>query len=490
MNSLLTHHRTALTLLCALSLSVCARAQSARVNSIPTPHPLDPATNSTNPSASATQSQNPYLGSVTVLPLQPGVVKLSLADAVKYALRANLGLIDSSVARTEARAQRLRAMSQLLPHLEGTISQHYTVLNSIAATGGQKVGLPANIGPYSDMAAQLEMSASALDLHSLYQYRSAGHNATAAAFGEQDSRNIVVLAAASSYIAIAASESRVRADQAALDSATTLETLMKDRVEHGVSPKIEWIRAQVATRTAQQRLDLARIQLAKDKFALTRVIGLPVEQQIELTTPLSYHTAPSETLQTALTSAVDHRSDLKAAVELSKAADATLHSAQARRLPTIKVNATYGTAGITANHLYDDFDVSGSVRIPLFTGGEITADVREAGTLAARRRAECEDLRNRVSFDVRSALLDLEGAEQSVSVATQNLDLAKEGLKEAQDRFDVGLSNSLDLVEGQEAQVEAQDNYISSLYAHNLAKLMLIRATGTAEQDLATYVGD
>lgn len=461
-----------------------------RVNSIPTPHPLDPATNSTNPSASATQSQNPYLGSVTVFPLQPRVVTLSLEDAVRYALRANLGLIDSGIANREARAQRLRAMSQLLPQLDGIVSQHYALTNTITSTGGQKVGLPADIGPYSYMSARLELTANVLDLHSLYQYRSAVHSASAADFSEQDSRNIVVLAAASSYIAIAASESRVRADQAAMDSAIALETLMKDRVEHGVSPKIEWIRAQVAARTAQQRLDLARIQLAKDRFALARVIGFPVEQEIELTTHLSYLAAPDATLDEELARAYDRRSDLKAAVEASRAADSSLRSSEARRLPTVKVGASYGAGGITANHLYDDFNVGGSVQIPLFTGGAITADVHEAATLAARRRAERDDLRNRVSFDVRSAWLDLEGAEQSVSVATQNLELAKEGLKEAHDRFDVGLSNSLDLVEGQEAQVEAQDNYISSLYAHNLAKLMLIRATGTAEQDLATYLGD
>lgn len=490
MNIAMKHHGPELALFCMLSTCLCVQAQNVRVNSIPTPHPLDPATNSTNPSASATQSQNPYLGSITVLPLQPGVVKLSLADAVQYALRANLGLIDSGVARDEARAQRLRALSEVLPHLEGSISQHYTLTNAIAATGGEKVGLPAVIGPYSDQSAELDLTENALDLHALYQYRSSGQNAAAAAFSEKDSRNIVVLAAASAYIAISASESRVRADQAALDSATTLETLMKDRVEHGVSPKIEWIRAQVAARTAQQRLDLARIQAAKDKFALARIIGLPVEQQIELTTQLSYRNAPSEDLNTELSRAADRRNDLKAAVESSKAAQSALRAAQARRLPMIRINASYGTAGVTSAHLYDDFDVSGSVRIPLFTGGEITSEVHEAGTLAVRRRAECDDLRNRVSFDVRSAWLDLEGAERSVSVATQNLELAKEGLKEAQDRFDVGLSNSLDLVEGQEAQVEAQDNYISSLYAHNLAKLMLIRATGTAEQDLASYVGD
>jgi outer membrane protein TolC len=127
--------------------------------------------------------------------------------------------------------------------------------------------------------------------------------------------------------------------------------------------------------------------------------------------------------------------------------------------------------------------------VPLFTGGEIAADVSAAKATQVRRHAEYRDLEARVQYDVRSAFLDLQGAERSVSVAGQNLDLAKEGLKEARDRFDVGLSNALEVIEAQRAIAEAEDNYISSIYAHNLAKLMLIRSTGTAEKDLQSYVG-
>ena len=60
---------------------------------------------------------------------------------------------------------------------------------------------------------------------------------------------------------------------------------------------------------------------------------------------------------------------------------------------------------------------------------------------------------------------------------------------QAQDRFDVGLANALELMQAQQAIAEAENNYISSLYAHNLAKLMLIRSTGTAERDLQAYMG-
>jgi outer membrane protein TolC len=412
-----------------------------------------------------------------------------LIEAVQLALRSNLGLIDTEQANASSRAARVRELSALLPHLNANASQHYSLISSTTATGGLKVGLPSLIGPYSYQSLDLELSQDVADANALYRLRSASQESAASAMSNLDSRNIVVLAAASAYIAIASSQSRVRADQAELVSAKALETLMYDRVEHGISPKIDLIRAKVAERTAEQRLDMAQIQLQKDKLALTRIIGLPIEQQFDLTTPLSYHDAPAFDLQTMLDAAQANRYDLKAAATMEAASVSAIKAAGARRLPTLSVGASYGGGGITPSHLYNTFDVGGSIRVPLFTGGEIAADVSAAKATQVRRHAEYRDLEARVQYDVRSAFLDLQGAERSVSVAGQNLDLAKEGLKEARDRFDVGLSNALEVIEAQRAIAEAEDNYISSIYAHNLAKLMLIRSTGTAEKDLQSYVG-
>lgn len=467
----------------------CLWSQTVRENTIPTPRPLDPSTNSTNPSTSATQAQNPFLGSITIVPLEPGVRMLSLDDAVQLALRANLGLIDARQATSIARAERMRVLSELLPHLNALATEHYVETESDAAVGGKKAGLSHIIGPYSYASMGLDLSENALNLSTLHRLRAARSEDAAVAANDLDSRNIVVLAAASSYIAIEASQSRVRVDEAELASAQAVEKLMKDRVERGVSPRIEWIRAQVAERTAQQRLDLAKVQMQKDKYALTRVIGLPIEQEFDLATPLGYQGAPLAALDALLARARDNRNDLKAAAHLKQSAVEAVKAEQARRLPTVDIDAQYGTAGITPAHLYSNFNVSGTLRVPLFTGGAIATDVHKAKSGEIRRSAEYEDLDNRVRYDVRSACLDVQSAERSVSVASQNLDLAKEGMKEAKDRFDVGVSNFVDLLEGQQELAEAEDNYISSVYAHNLSKLMLIRATGTAEKDLSLYVG-
>src|SRR5260370_19363247 len=86
-------------------------------SSISTPRPINPAAGTTNPSTLATQGQNPYLGSTPSGKATDEVIPLTLRAAIERGLRYNLGLIESNQSSAEGRAQRLRALSALLPDL-------------------------------------------------------------------------------------------------------------------------------------------------------------------------------------------------------------------------------------------------------------------------------------------------------------------------------------------------------------------------------------
>ena len=110
-------------------------------NTITTPRPFDPALNTTSPSSFATQSQNPFLGSVPDKTVVPGVLSLTLQDAVQRALQSNLGMVDSRHTDAEARAARIRALAPLLPHLSLDAAQHYETFDE-NVVGGQFLGIP------------------------------------------------------------------------------------------------------------------------------------------------------------------------------------------------------------------------------------------------------------------------------------------------------------------------------------------------------------
>jgi len=479
--------------LAATFASSAASAQSTSSfsplsNNITTPRPFDPGTNTTNPSALAVQTQNPYLGSVPTSPLVPGTLQLSLTDAVNRALRANLGLIDTEQEHAQSRAARMRALSVLLPQLSAELDGSFRnfPLNTI---GGQKLGLPNMIPEYNYQTANISYRQNLVDLSAIHEVKAARAEEKSSEAALADARNIVVLASTSAYLQVLASQSRVRTAEADLASAQALEALLNDRVKREVSPEIDAIRAHVARESAEQRLALAQVRLERDKLGMTRIIGLPVEQDFALTTELGFVAAPGDSLDTLLQQATVARQDLKAAAARVEFARQQVKAQSAERLPALEVRANGGETGVNFGHAYGTYEVEGRLSLPIFTGRRIEANVLTAQATLQRREAELADLQQRTRYDVRTSLLDLRAADKSVEVAHTNLTLANEGMRQAKDRFEAGVSNSFELIQAQQAVASAEDNDIESVYAHNLAKLMLIRSVGTAEHDYTTYLG-
>ena len=272
-------------------------------------------------------------------------------------------------------------------------------------------------------------------------------------------------------------------------SSQGLESLLKDRVKQEVSPEIDSIRATVTRQSAEQRLALAQVRLEKDKLGLTRIIGLQVDQEFVLTTELGFTKAPQQDLDTLVQEAAGSRQDLKAAAARVEFSRQRVKAQTSKRLPEIEIHANGGETGVNFAHDYGSYELAGRLSVSIFTGRRIEADVITAEATLRRRQAEYKDLQQRTRYDVRSALLDLRAADTSVDVAKANLQLANEGLRQAKDRFEAGVSNSLELIQAEQAVASAEDNNIASVYAHNLAKLILVRSTGTAERDYTTYLG-
>lgn len=472
----------------ALVLSAGARCQSTGAtsyssNSIDTPRPFDPGQNTTNPSALAEQVQNPFLGSVPAGPVVPGVLPLSIHDAVSRALRANLGLIDTQQEDTQAKAARIKALSTLLPQLSADATQDYRnfVENAIGLDGA----LPA----FNFQTAHINLEQRLLDLSALHTAAAARQSLEASRAGLNDARNIVVLAATSSYLLVAASQVRLQTAKTQLLTAEATETLIQDRVVHDVSPQIEGIRAKVIRRSTEQRVAVASATFEKDKLALTRIIGLPIAQAFQLTDGLIYASAPEKSLEQLIDVVRNQRQDIRAASARLQAAAQTVKAQSAQKLPIILIKANAGETGYNYVRSIPDYEVGAQVSIPLFTGRRIEADVLDARAVMNRRQAELADIHARAIYDVRTALFDLNAAQTSVDVSVDNVKLATEGLRQARDRFQNGVTTSVDLIRAQQDVAEAEDNRIASIYAHSLAKLMLIRATGTAEANYLTYLG-
>ena len=167
----------------------------------------------------------------------------------------------------------------------------------------------------------------------------------------------------------------------------------------------------------------------------------------------------------------------------------SMKAAKSERLPTLGFTADYGTIGATPGNSHGTFTTAASLRIPIFQGGRVRGEVLQAESQLARARAQLNDTRGRIEHDVRTALLDVNAAAQQIELAESSRRLAQEQLQQSQDRFSAGIAGNLEVVQAQEAVAGAEENFISSLFNHNIAKLRLARALGVAEEATKNYLG-
>ncbi len=490
--------RTGVIILLLLSVGALAisHAQTAGSSgySIPTPRPINPAASTTNPSALATQGQNPYLGSTPAGTVTGETIPLSLHDAVQRGLRYNLGLIESSQATADVRAQRLRALSALLPDLsvKGVQALEDLSLKEI----GLKLppipgfpGLPATTGNFGFEDARVNLTQTIYSAELYNQYRAQKQTEQASSLSTKDARDVVVYVVGVAYLQAVASTARLESARAQLASARELDKQTADQVKNEVSPEIDSIRAQVERQTAEQRVVDATNELEKDKLTLARITGIPIDQKFSLADAVEYRPLPGLTLPLAIAQALESRADLRSAEARIRAAQYELHSKRAQHLPTLSLHADFGGAGVNTASFSQVYTVAGSISIPIFTSGRIRADVDQAHADLARRQAEYEDLKGRVAYDVRVAWLDVEASDSGLKVAERNRALAERALAQSRDRYSNGVTNYLEVLQAEEAVAGAHENYIQSLYSFNVAKIALSRAMGVAERRFADFFG-
>ena len=147
-------------------------------------------------------------------------------------------------------------------------------------------------------------------------------------------------------------------------------------------------------------------------------------------------------------------------------------------------------SGFQSDSMAPNWTAAATLSIPIFQGGRVEADVKNDRAIQKQRQAQVDNLRGSIEQDVQNALLDLKAASEQVEVAKTGLDYAQQTLEQSQDRFAAGVTNNVEVIQAQQQLASANEQYIASLYGHNIAKVLLARAIGNAEQAVRQYLAE
>ncbi len=412
-----------------------------------------------------------------------GTMRITLNDAVKLALKQNptqqIGLINAA----EAVQQKNISRADLLPQANLNVADSANRINLQAQFGGEPIGqFPHHIGPYQLFSAGPSFSTPIFDLSLWKRYQSAQANVTAAKENSDSTREQVILMVVSQYIGTLRAMANVTASQSRVDLAQALYDQAADLQQNGVGTGIDTLRANVELQNEKQRLIEADNDRESSLFGLSKLLNLDPRQKIELADSLSFFETPQPAVDESIDQALENRPEWKVLAAQEKAAHYDKQSAQYRRVPTLAFDGYWDYLGTSINNGIPTYKYEAAFNVPLITSGRIKAQVTTANLELQKLDQQREDLRNQIALDVKTSLLNLQSARSEVQVANLGVELAKQEVDQARDRFQAGVANNIEVIQAQDSLSRANDNQILALYRFNQARADYARAIGAMEK--------
>jgi len=411
-------------------------------------------------------------------------LRLTLDQAVARALKQNPTAQIAILTAAQAEQDKNIARAELLPQANARISDEAQKVNLRAQFGGVPAfpGLPKSLGPYQLFSAGPSVSAPVFDLTLWQRYQAARNTADASKANSLSTREQVILLAVSQYIGTLRAVANVQASQSRVDLAQALYNQAADLQKEGVGTGIDTLRANVELQNEKQRLLEAENERETSLYGLSRLLNLDPRQKIELADSLSFFDTPQPEVEASIEAALGNRQEWQALASQIKAAESQKKAAQDSRLPNVRFDGTFAYVGTSGNSTLPTYTYQGSVNLPLFTGGRIRAEVVRADLEIRKLDEQRADLRNQIALDVKTALLNLDSARNEVQVANLGVQLSKEEVDQARDRFKAGVANNIEVIQAQDSLSRANDNQIAALYRFNQARADLARSIGQMEK--------
>lgn len=438
-------------------------------------------------------------GGVRVARPTPGVMPLSIDDAIGMGLKHNLGVELGLENERRVRGLERTVENNLLPTIEAQLYTRTQEIN-LAAMGFKPQSLGGLLGSgaaanFSSIvkvdttAAQLNVSQQLFNVPAYFLYKAAKTAVASSNLTTLNARGDVALAVGTAYLRVIADaaqieneRSLVKVDEVALGQARDLQAA-------GVGTHLDTLRAQVQLQNEQQTLVSAENQIAKDKIALNRQMGIAADQELTLTDTVPYVELAHMELSDAMALAFQRRKDLLSLQAQMEVANQTQRAVRYQRLPTVAFGGYYGVLGETRGLYHGVFTAQGSLNFPIFKEAEFRGEREVADAQMVGLRRQIESLRVTIEQQIRSSLLDAESANDLVKVARSNVELSRGELDDAQQRFLAGVTDNLPVVQAEARLAGSQSQLVQTMFQYNAAKLQLARNVGVVESQYKTYLG-
>lgn len=415
---------------------------------------------------------------------------LTLEHAISLSIQNNPGLRAAEAQVEIAQAGVLRSLSGFLPKVN--VSETYNRTNNPLMVFGtklnQEIVSPADFNPVTinnpepitNFNTRFSVMQPVFNGGKEYLGRSQAKLARDASVQDRErSRQETIYNVIKAYYGLLLAREFNKVANQSLQTSQENVRLADARFRAGAVLQSDVLRAKVQLAEVQEMLTRSQNGISVAAAALNFAMGVPQSNEYIVQEELT----PKDVamgLDFMVSEAISKRPDLLS-VELNRRnAEKGISLARTDYLPNLNLmgqidwNST-NFAGADAR----SWSVMAVLQWNIFDGLVTKSRVREAYSATQRMKAVEEQTKSSVQLQVRQAYYNLKASLDRIATTTSSVQEAEEGLRILQKRYEVGMTNFVDVLGAETALIRARNNALQALYDNNVSSSELKLATGT-----------
>ncbi|KIQ24085.1 MULTISPECIES: TolC family protein [Flavobacterium] len=418
------------------------------------------------------------------------VQTLTLRDALTYALqnKADAKKAKLQVENSEYQIQEVR--SRALPQISANGNLTYNPVIQTTVIDGAGFGAPgttiqAAFGQKWTSTAGLSLTQTIFDQSVFTGLRAAKSTREFYQINNQLTEEQVIERVANNYYSVYVQKERLILLDSNYVNTTKVRDIVKGQFDNGLAKKIDLDRIVVKMSNIDTERQQIKNQITLQENALKFYMGMPIETQIDMPKE------EFEVVPAALTEqpTVENRTEYLLLKKQEELLVYNKKAVEAGYYPTLSLTAGYNYIGQGPEMpwfakpkdgvYWSDYSAIGlNLHVPIFTGFGTRAKVRQADVEIRSLQEDIKDTKLSLDLDYRNAMADIENNIVTIQNQKENMQLASEILSNTKNNYLQGLASLTDLLDAENASLEAQNNYTRAVLNYKIAEIALIKSKG------------
>ena len=416
---------------------------------------------------------------------------LTLKDAITFALENKADAKKAKLQVENSNYQIEEVRSRALPQISANGSLTHNPILQTNVIDGSAFGAPgttiqAAFGQKWTSTAGVTLNQALYDQSVFIGLKAAKSTKEFYQINEQLTEEQVIERVANAYYQVYVTRQNLNVIDNNLKNTGKVKDIIKGQFDNGLAKKIDLDRilVRISNINTQRQQILNAINLQEN--ALKFYIGMPIETKIVIPQTEFEVTATAFTAQKPEATSRTEYLLLKKNEQLL---EYQKKSVQAANYPVLSLTGSYNYLGqgpevpwfkkpVDGVYWSDYAAVGLNLHVPIFTGFGTRAKVRQAENKLQSVRVDLEETKLALDLEYENAKTQIDNSIISINNQKENSKLAQEVYSNTNNNYIQGLASLTDLLEAENALVEAQNNYTTALLDYKLAEIQLIKSKG------------